>query len=458
MPSLRGSRPSRRRPPGDRRRCGGQLRHRRCRARRVRARSGSPSWISARSSRSVCCDRGEPARVPPSARPVRRLPRRRPGRAAARARRARGRRLRSRSPCVASAAATLGLDDVIADELDRAGARALARGAFGAGAAALERAASLTEAPRARGARLLRAANAMDAAGNLVRSQALAARGGGSDRRSAPPRRARHPARPPADGGRGGGGGTLDAAGGGRASRRARSGARCRTAQLRGEPAGLPTRGRCRRRADRARVEARRSHAAADAGRAQRLRARQDDGRRRHRPGPARRARAGGPEGRGDRAPDGRRGRVAARLGGGVRRRPHPAHLGRGRAAVGRLAAAPAAIADRARRARLPGRPLGACPRGSLRGDRVVRRDGPAHRARVRAGDDRPHGGRARPGRGVPPPCAGGLRRRRRVRPPARERAGRRGARPAGARPGRSRRRDRGARAGGANRRRGKAR
>jgi DNA-binding CsgD family transcriptional regulator len=72
------------------------------------------------------------------------------------------------------AAATLGLDDSIADELDRAGARALARGAFGAGAAALERAASLTEARAARGARLLRAANAMDAAGNLVRSEVLA--------------------------------------------------------------------------------------------------------------------------------------------------------------------------------------------------------------------------------------------------------------------------------------------
>ncbi|MDX6438694.1 MAG: hypothetical protein QOF45_1277 [Gaiellaceae bacterium] len=72
------------------------------------------------------------------------------------------------------AAATLGPDDAIADELDRAGARALARGAFGAGATALERAASLTASHADRGARLLRAANAMDAAGSFVRSQALA--------------------------------------------------------------------------------------------------------------------------------------------------------------------------------------------------------------------------------------------------------------------------------------------
>lgn len=72
------------------------------------------------------------------------------------------------------AAAALGTDDTVAEELDSAGARALARGAFGAGAAALERAASLTAAHEKRGARLLRAANAMDAAGNLKRSQALA--------------------------------------------------------------------------------------------------------------------------------------------------------------------------------------------------------------------------------------------------------------------------------------------
>jgi len=72
------------------------------------------------------------------------------------------------------AAAAVGVDDVVGDELDRAGSRALARGAFSAGAAALERAASLTAAEEGRGARLLRAANAMDAAGSLARSQALA--------------------------------------------------------------------------------------------------------------------------------------------------------------------------------------------------------------------------------------------------------------------------------------------
>ncbi len=72
------------------------------------------------------------------------------------------------------AAAALGPDDAIADELDGAGARALARGAFAAGAAALERSAALTAAHAERGARLLRAAWAMDSAGSLVRSQALA--------------------------------------------------------------------------------------------------------------------------------------------------------------------------------------------------------------------------------------------------------------------------------------------
>lgn len=72
------------------------------------------------------------------------------------------------------AAAALGPDDAIAEELDRAGARALARGAFRAGAAALERAASLTATRAGRGARLLRAANAMDAAGRSLQSEALA--------------------------------------------------------------------------------------------------------------------------------------------------------------------------------------------------------------------------------------------------------------------------------------------
>ena len=176
------------------------------------------------------------------------------------------------------------------------------------------------------------------------------------------------------------------------------------------------------------------------------------------RPGAPRRARTGSREGRRDRPPDGCRGRVAARLDRGVRRRPHSPHVGGGRAAVGRLAAAPAAVADRAGRARLPGRPLGPGSRRGLRGDRIVRRDGPADRARVCAGDDRSHGGSAGAGRGLPPPGAGGLRRRCSVRTPARERAGRRGARPAGARARRTRSRDRGARAGGANRARGEAR
>ena len=72
------------------------------------------------------------------------------------------------------AAAAVGPVDGIADELDGAGTRALARGAFAAGAAALERAAALTASHSSRGARLLRAANAMDSAGNFARTQALA--------------------------------------------------------------------------------------------------------------------------------------------------------------------------------------------------------------------------------------------------------------------------------------------
>jgi DNA-binding CsgD family transcriptional regulator len=72
------------------------------------------------------------------------------------------------------AAATLGSDDAIADELDDASGRALARGAFAAAGAALQRSASLTSASSLRGARLLRAAQAMDASGSLVRSRALA--------------------------------------------------------------------------------------------------------------------------------------------------------------------------------------------------------------------------------------------------------------------------------------------
>ena len=424
------------------------------------ARWGSPSGISAKSNRWDCCTSrrtGSTSAIPWSGPPPTTAPTR-PS----------GGRVHAALAAADSdpdrrawhlAAATVGLDDAIADELDRAGARALARGAFGAGAAALERAASLTEARAARGARLLRAANAMDAAGNLVRSQALA-----------------HEAAHLIDDPRLHAElvillGRLRMAGG---EVEAGHAMLLEEAEQVGEldpalaaallsfAANLPVfrlEGSCRRRVDGARVEA---------GRSRRGRGRRPSGT----PTALAKTMAGDPAGPAllvelalEARKDVENGHqmgaavgLAARLGGGVRRRPHSAHLGRGRAAVGRLAAAPAAVADRARRARLPGRPLGACPRRSLRGDRVVRGDGPADRARVRSGDDRPHGGRSRPGRRVPPSSAGGLRCRRRVRPPASERAGRRGARTAGARPGRSRRRDRGARAGRANRRGGQAR
>ncbi len=123
-----------------------------------------------------------------------------------------------------------------------------------------------------------------------------------------------------------------------------------------------------------------------------------------------------------------------------------------GRAAGGWLAAPPAAVADRAVGARLPGRPLGAGSRRSLRGDRAVRGDRSANRARVRAGDDRQDRGRARSRRGLPTPRAGGLRRRCRVRPADGERAtpARRSASWSWGAASRSR--DRGARTGGAHR------
>ena len=160
------------------------------------------------------------------------------------------------------AAATVGLDDVIADELDRAGVRALARGAFGAGAAALERAASLTEARDARGAGLLRAANAMDAAGNLVRSQALAHEA--ADLIDDPRLHAELVillGRLRMAGGEVEAGHSMLLEEAERISELDPALA-ARTAQLRGEPAGVPTRGLCGRRADRARVDARRFHAA----------------------------------------------------------------------------------------------------------------------------------------------------------------------------------------------------
>ena len=68
--------PFRGRPPGDRRCCGGQLRNRRCRARRVRlARDRRAGSRRGRVTGSAA-DRVEPTRVPPSPRPVRRLSRR----------------------------------------------------------------------------------------------------------------------------------------------------------------------------------------------------------------------------------------------------------------------------------------------------------------------------------------------------------------------------------------------
>jgi DNA-binding CsgD family transcriptional regulator len=72
------------------------------------------------------------------------------------------------------AATALGPDEAVASELERAGDRALARGAFGAAAAAFERAASLTPEREARGMRLVRAASALDETGSLARSEAFA--------------------------------------------------------------------------------------------------------------------------------------------------------------------------------------------------------------------------------------------------------------------------------------------
>ena len=130
------------------------------------------------------------------------------------------------------AAATLGTDDVIADELDRAGARALARGGirrrsdrprtrrFVDG----RRRESWSSAP-ARGQRNGRR-------GKPRAKPGARRRGGAPDRRSAPPRATRPPARPPPNGGRGRRGGLRDAPERGGARERARSGARGGTAQL----------------------------------------------------------------------------------------------------------------------------------------------------------------------------------------------------------------------------------
>lgn len=72
------------------------------------------------------------------------------------------------------AAAALGPTEAVASELDLAAERALARGAFGPGAAALERAAALTPEREARGMRLVRAARAIEETGALARSEAVA--------------------------------------------------------------------------------------------------------------------------------------------------------------------------------------------------------------------------------------------------------------------------------------------
>jgi DNA-binding CsgD family transcriptional regulator len=72
------------------------------------------------------------------------------------------------------AAAALGPDETVASELDLAAERALSRGAFGPGAAALERAAALTPERQVRGTRLLRAARAIEETGALARSEAVA--------------------------------------------------------------------------------------------------------------------------------------------------------------------------------------------------------------------------------------------------------------------------------------------
>jgi DNA-binding CsgD family transcriptional regulator len=72
------------------------------------------------------------------------------------------------------AAAALGPEASVASKLEEAAERALARGGFGAAAAALERAASLTPDRHARGVRLLAAGLALEELGDLVRSEAVA--------------------------------------------------------------------------------------------------------------------------------------------------------------------------------------------------------------------------------------------------------------------------------------------
>ncbi len=264
---------------GDRCCRGGQLRHSRCRAGRVRGagphRAGSQRGGVARSA----AHRRQPARVPSPTRSLRRLPRRRAGRTAPRARCTRGLGRRSRSACLASSCR---------HNRPRRRHRGRARPGRGAGACerGLQRRRSGAGASRLAdgGARSARrsalAGGKRNGRGREPRPQpGSRPRRGKADRRPAPARGARHSAGPPPDGGGRGGSGARDAPGRGRADERARSSPGGGTAQLRREPAVLPARGACRRRADRARVESWRPDPSADPDRTERVRPRQDDGR-----------------------------------------------------------------------------------------------------------------------------------------------------------------------------------